>query len=188
MTFLQMTTYEAACMFVFSMEFYHAVAHIMIMCGLRTIPRKDLVRIRFYFLVDALTVFTSSFLLTGSYRWLAVLQILQHLYYFIMWDKTYMAQRIIDWSSLEWFTTKSNKKGTQLDSTLGTAFDVVVHLVMMYAIGQQLNVMQMILAILLAQGGLYAVVFNPKFSWSNPSNMKPWVQKRLGTLPTLEED
>ena len=94
MAFLQMSMYDAACLLVFSMEFYHAVAHTMIMCGLRTIPRKDLVRIRFYFLVDALTVFTSSFLLTGSYKLLAVVQILQHMYYFIMWDKTYMAQRV----------------------------------------------------------------------------------------------
>ncbi|XP_012946708.1 uncharacterized protein LOC101858991 [Aplysia californica] len=173
--------YGVGLLFFFSLEFYHAVAHTMIMGGFRTLPRKDLVRIRMYFLVDALSVFVSSFLLTGSYKWLAVIQIIQHMFYFITWDKSYMAKKIIDWSCLDWFKSEK-KKDIQLDSTLGTLFDIVVHVVMMYAIGQQLSGLQIFIAMLIAQAALYAVIFNPKFAWSSPSSMPAWVQRRLGKL------
>uniref|UniRef100_A0A2C9JUT4 Uncharacterized protein n=1 Tax=Biomphalaria glabrata TaxID=6526 RepID=A0A2C9JUT4_BIOGL len=166
---------------LFSVELYHLVAHVFILCGIRSLPRKDLVRVRLYFLLDALTVFFTSFLFTGKLKWLAVLQILQHLFYFITWDKSYMAKRIIDWSSLEWF--KSNQKPSlQLDSTLGTLFDVCVHAAMMYVLGEQMGIFSILVAIFIAQACVYTILFNPKLAWSSPNNVPVWVQKRVGKL------
>lgn len=86
--------FDVSALFLFALEFYHVIGHILILTGMRALPRRDLVRQRYYFLVDALTVFTSSFLLTGRMKWLAVIQIIQHMFYFITWDKSYMAKRV----------------------------------------------------------------------------------------------
>ena len=47
-----------------------------------------------YFFVDTLSVFISSIVFTGQLRWLAVLQIIQHMYYFLWWDKTSPAKKV----------------------------------------------------------------------------------------------
>jgi len=171
----------------FTLELYHCVAHVVILCGVRALPRRDLVKVRYYFLFDLLSVFISSFLLLGQYKPLAVVQILQHMYYFITWDSSYLAKRIIDWSSLDWFTSTSSQKGFQIDSTFGTAFDVVVHLVMMWGLAQHLAVWQMAIGAAVCGLLTQAVLYNPRFAWSSPGNMPAWVQKRLGKLPTLDD-
>jgi len=79
---------------LFTIEWYHIWGHTLILFRVRMLPRKDLVRIRLYFLFDLLTVFCSSFLFTGRLRWLATLQIIQHFYYFFFWDKTGLAKRV----------------------------------------------------------------------------------------------
>ncbi|KAH9500209.1 hypothetical protein Btru_077481 [Bulinus truncatus] len=173
--------WDVACIILFSVELYHLIAHAMILFGIRSLPRKDLVRIRLYFLVDASTVFITSFVLTGKLKWLAVLQILQHLFYFITWNKSYMAKRIIDWSSLEWF--KSNPRiSPQIDSALGTFFDVFVHAAMMYVLAEQMDMFGIMVAIFIAQATVYSVLYNPKLAWSSPTSVPDWVQKRVGKL------
>lgn len=89
-------TQTAVAFILFTLEWFHIWGHTLILFRVRLLPRKDLVRIRLYFLFDLLTVFTSSILFTGKLRWLAVLQILQHAYYFIFWDKTGLARKVTD--------------------------------------------------------------------------------------------
>lgn len=79
---------------LFTIEWYHIWGHTLILFRIRMLPRKDLVRIRFYFLFDMMTVFCSSILFTGKLRWIAVLQIIQHSYYFVFWDKSGMAKKV----------------------------------------------------------------------------------------------
>ncbi|KAL4233152.1 hypothetical protein ACF0H5_007837 [Mactra antiquata] len=124
---------------LFTIEWFHIWGHVLILFRVRLLPRKDLVRIRYYFLVDLLTVFSSSILFTGQLRWLAALQMIQHAYYFIYWDRTGPAKRIINWSSLDWFKSDLKNKW-EIDLILGTAFDVVVHICMAYHLGQYLDV------------------------------------------------
>ena len=86
---------------LFGIEWFHIWGHSLILFRVRLLPRKDLVRIRLYFFVDTLSVFVSSIIFTGKLRWLAVLQIMQHMYYFLCWDKTYPAKKvcIVIWES-----------------------------------------------------------------------------------------
>ena len=72
--------------FLFTLECYHVVGHVCVLFRVRLLPRKDLVRIRYYFLFDTLTVFVVCFLYVGKLRWLAVLQMIQHLFFFFTWN------------------------------------------------------------------------------------------------------
>ncbi|GFR64985.1 hypothetical protein ElyMa_001937100 [Elysia marginata] len=185
---VQLQLLPVGALLMFAIEFYHTLAHFMILSGMRMLPRKDLIRIRYYFLVDTLSVIAST-CLTGRFIWLTCLQVIQHLFYFFTWEQSYMAKRIVDWSSLDWFKPGGNKGAkesrvlSQMDSFLGTLFDMVVHMCMMYALASEyLNVTGVLVAVLIAQAALYVVVFNPKFAWSHPNSMPAWVQRRLGTL------
>lgn len=91
---VKMQVYEVACFVLFAVELYHFIAHVMILCGLRTLPRKDFVRIRLYFLIDGLSVFLSSFMLTHRLQWLASLQVIQHIFIYTTWDKSTTAKRV----------------------------------------------------------------------------------------------
>ncbi|XP_059177656.1 uncharacterized protein LOC131956988 [Physella acuta] len=182
---MALQVYDVACFLLFAVELYHMLAHVLIMCGIRTLPRKDLVRVRLYFMLDTLTVFITSFLLTNRLKWLATLQIIQHLFYFITWDKSYMAKRIIDWSSLDWF--KNQPRRPQIDSFLGTLFDVLVHAAMMYVIGEQMSMISLLLAMVTGPTVLYAVLFNSKFAWTSPNKVPRWIEKRVGKLALDEE-
>ena len=94
---------------LFALEAYHVLTHFMVLFGLRMLPRKDLVRQRFYFLFDTLTIFTTNFLFLGELRWLAALQMCQHFAYIICWDKADFCKRVISWSSLDWGYTYAHR-------------------------------------------------------------------------------
>ena len=78
----------------FSVEAYHIVGHCAVLFRVRLLPRKDLVRIRYYFLFDLLTVFVSSFVILGKLQWLAAIQMCQHMYYFLFWEQTGPAKKV----------------------------------------------------------------------------------------------
>lgn len=163
---------------LFTVEWFHIWGHVVILFRVRLLPRKDLVRIRLYFLVDMATVFCSSILFTGKLRWLAVLQIIQHTYYFVFWDQTDLAKKIINWSSLDYLKTELCNRW-ELDSILGTTFDIGVHLCMAYLLGQYLSVVQVMGCLALVQVGVIVLLFGPYYAWADPSNIPPWIQKRL---------
>ena len=48
-----MDLYSLLVWFSFFTEFYHSVTHLTVLTGYRMLPRKDLVRARVYFLIDA---------------------------------------------------------------------------------------------------------------------------------------
>lgn len=48
-----MDLYSSLVWFSFFTEFYHSVTHLTVLTGYRMLPRKDLVRARVYFLIDA---------------------------------------------------------------------------------------------------------------------------------------
>lgn len=83
-----------AAFLLFFLECYHVSGHLNVLFRIRLLPRRDLVRIRFYFLFDLLTVFASSFLFLQRLQWLAAIQIVQHLYYFLFWEKTAPAKKV----------------------------------------------------------------------------------------------
>ncbi|XP_052244868.1 uncharacterized protein LOC127854005 isoform X2 [Dreissena polymorpha] len=163
---------------LFTTEWYHIWGHTLILFRIRMLPRKDLVRIRLYFLFDLLSVFCSSFLFTGKLRWLAVIHAAQHAYYYIFWEKTGFAKKIINWSSLDYLKTNLRNRW-ELDSIFGTAFDIMVHICMTYYLGQYLNVVQVTCSLTIVQVGIMLLLFGPYFAWANPSNIPAWVQKRL---------
>ncbi|KAL3882820.1 hypothetical protein ACJMK2_029126 [Sinanodonta woodiana] len=170
---------------LFTLELYHAIGHTLVLFRIRMLPRKDLVRIRFYFLADALTVFSSSILFTGMYRWLAVAQIIQHMYYFLFWDKTYLAKKIINWSSLDWLRSPGLKQW-ELDSIIGTSFDIGVHILMAFCLASYLSTVQIIFAFALVQCSAYVVLFGRRFAWASPSYIPDWVEKRIQPIETTQ--
>ena len=88
------TLYSVLTFVAFSAEVYHIVGHCAVLFRLRLLPRKDLVRVRYYFLIDLLTVFISSFVILGKLQWLAVIQMCQHMYYFLYWEQTAPAKKV----------------------------------------------------------------------------------------------
>ena len=80
--------------FLFILECYHFIWHVCVLFRVRLLPRKDLVRIRYYFLLDTLTVFTVCFLYTGKLRWLAAVQMVQHLFFFFTWNKQSFTNKV----------------------------------------------------------------------------------------------
>ena len=78
----------------FVFECYHFVTHALILFRVRLLPRKDLVRNRYYFLIDTASVFTVNIVLLQRLHLIAVCQIIQHLYYYITWDKSLLAKKV----------------------------------------------------------------------------------------------
>ncbi|KAK7494817.1 hypothetical protein BaRGS_00013944 [Batillaria attramentaria] len=187
-------------MALFLLEAYHVLGHLAVLLRVRLLPRRDLVRLRAYFLVDGLSSLITAFCFTGRLQWLVGLHVLQHLYYFFFWEKTDLAKRygvsvvvtvlpttqmteIVDWSSLDFFHShKSGGPKCELDNIVGTLFDVVVHLCNLCVLASYLTTVQVLFVLVLAQCSICCVLYNPRFAWSSPSAMPPWVQKRLSSL------
>ena len=88
-----------ATFFLFFLECYHIIGHLNVFLRIRLLPRRDLLRIRVYFLSEALSICASSFLLLHREHkllWPAALHIVQHLYYFLYWEKTAKAKKVIN--------------------------------------------------------------------------------------------
>jgi hypothetical protein len=79
---------------LFILETYHIVSHLVILLRIRLLPRKDLVRVRYYFLIDAITVQSTALVFGGHLRWLTTIQLAQHMYYFIYWNQTGPAKKV----------------------------------------------------------------------------------------------
>lgn len=157
------------------------LGHLAVLLRVRLLPRRDLVRLRLYFLLDGLTSLVTAFCYTGRLRWLVALHVLQHLYYFCFWEKTTLAKRVVNWSSLE-FQQTSKCSQWEIDNVIGTLFDVVVHICNICALAGYLSTVQIVMVLVFAQCSICCVLYNPRFAWASPSAMPPWVQKRLTAL------
>ena len=93
--------------------------------------------------------------------------------------------QIVSWSSLDW-TASEYKEEWHFNSILGTAFDIIVHCIMAFSLGQYLSTIQILLSALLAICSIWAVLFGPWFAWSNPWAVPKWVQKRIRPLANEE--
>jgi len=85
---------NALAFFLFSLETYLILGHSIVLFRIRLLPRQDLARLRLYFLFDLMVVFCSSILFLQKLQWLAVIQILQHMYYVVFWEKTNPAKKV----------------------------------------------------------------------------------------------
>ncbi|XP_076445711.1 uncharacterized protein LOC143283385 isoform X2 [Babylonia areolata] len=169
-------------MFLFLVEAYHVLAHMAVLFRFRLLPRKDLVRVRYYFLVDGLTSFLTAFFYTGHLRWLVSIHVVQHLYYYFAWERTRLAKRIVNWSSLDWFQSPK-AGGVEMDNILGTLFDIVVHVCNLCLLAPALSALQMVLLLSVAITTMLSVFYNPRLAWSSPSTLPAWVQRRIKPLP-----
>lgn len=174
--------------FLLGFEVYHAISHACVLFRMRLLPKRDLVRLRWYFLVDLLTV-TASAMYTGRFLWLAALQNLQHVFFFITWNTGNYCIKVIDWSSLDWLfpqkqTSSADKsegvKPSVLDVGLGTAFDMVTHIVYAYLLTTYISQWQMLLALIIPAVLTKLVLFNGRFAWATPGSVPDWVRRRVG--------
>lgn len=167
--------------FLFFLECYHVVGHMLVVLRIRLLPRKDLVRQRFYFLFDTATVFCTSILYTGILKWLAILQMCQHLFFYFTWNTHPYTIRVIDWSSLDY--TRSDKKNNwDLDLFAGTYFDIIVHALNAFLLAQTLSSVQVFFIMAVVQAASYAVLYNPRFAWTDVQNIPKWVEKRISSI------
>ncbi|XP_067951063.1 uncharacterized protein [Watersipora subatra] len=175
--------YSPALNVFFCLECYHFVVHTMILFRVRMLPRKDLVRNRYYFLIDTFSVFLVNFVLVQRLRAVAAVQMVQHLFYYFTWNKSDLCKKVISWSSLEWQKLpKEVHPKVALVEVLGTGFDVMVHLVNAYLLAGKLTPMEVILGIALVYVFTSALLYNPRFAWSDPITLEPWIAKRLAPL------
>merc|ERR1712107_144346 len=139
---MEMRDYLVGLMFFF--EFYHSLAHVTVLTGFRMLPRKDLVRAKLYFLIDAACAALAYSLHQADYFYfILILQQRQHIFYYSTWDKSAAAKRVISWSSLDWNRGRWN----QLDLVLGTAFDLGVHVANTYLLGVKLSFVSILLGL-----------------------------------------
>ncbi|GAB1605200.1 uncharacterized protein LOC115220432, partial [Argonauta hians] len=167
--------------FILSSEIFHALTHSMVLFRLRLLPRKDLVNVNYYFIFDLLSVFVASFVILQKLQWLACIQMVQHLYYIVFWNKTSLAKKIISWSSLDWIKSKYNSSW-EFDNILGTAFDLAVHITMSYQILKAVTFTESVVAVALASFLVNYLMFSKKFAWSSPQDIPAWVEKRIQPL------
>ncbi|XP_037072880.1 uncharacterized protein LOC119093959 isoform X2 [Pollicipes pollicipes] len=151
---------------LFTAELYHCVVHVLVLIGWRLLPRKDLVRTRVYFLVDAFTVALISYWVVPHLWWLGAIQNVQHFSYFFCWEKTWFAKRVVSWSSLDW-----DRSRWQPDLLLGTLFDVSVHAVNACYLGIQLSGQGVLAACLISALLVYVVLYNPRLAWNSKDSM-----------------
>ncbi|CAH1798824.1 unnamed protein product [Owenia fusiformis] len=178
--------FNAIAAFLFFLEVYHIVGHALILFRIRLLPRKDLVRVRYYFLIDALTVFVTSFVYTGRLRWLALLQNAQHIYFFITWNspnEKHFTNRVISWSSLDWLKDEKTQSRQEWFIFLGTLFDVIVHCVNAYILSQYMHAVEMVVGLSLVSVLSYLILYNTRYAWSNPDEVPKWVEKRVKPVP-----
>lgn len=163
---------------LFFLELYHLFGHVSVLFRLRLLPRRDLRKVRFYFLIDLLTVAAVNYLYTGTRMWLAVLQNIQHLFFFMTWDKHPYCKKVITWSSLDWQRSSHSKKWT-IDIIFGTAFDAVVHGSNLYLLSHYLGIKEMALGFILCFTLTYSILLSERFAWSSPNKTPAWVEKRV---------
>ena len=174
-----MEMFSSVCFILYLLEGYNAVAHFLVLTGWRRLPRKDLVKVRYYFLADA-AVTAIAFCLHQNSIFLPflLLQQWQHAAYFFTWDESASAKRVISWSSLDWDRGRWN----QLDLVTGTLFDLVCHLVNIYLLAEHLSLVSQVTALALTALLTNTVLFNKQFAWSSKEKMPDWVKKRVNTL------
>merc|ERR1711915_87463 len=163
----ELTMQESILCLTYLFELYHSLGHLTVLTGYRMLPRKDLVSVRYYFLLDAACAAWAFYIHQAAY-----------FYYYSTWDKSWAAKRVISWSSLDWDRGRWN----QIDLVLGTAFDMGVHIANTYLIGQMISVTSLITgtAITLV---LYKMVIGGKsFAWASKASMPDWVAKRIKPL------
>jgi len=174
--------------FAFFFELYHSVAHLTVLTGYRLLPRKDLVRAKQYFIIDAACAAIAYSLHQAEYFYfILILQQWQHIFYYSTWDKSAAAKRVISWSSLDWDRGRWN----QLDLVLGTVFDMSVHMANTYFLGRMISVWHQTFAGAVAMLLYYFVIYDSnifmyfnlkKGAWSSPNNIPDWVSKRMQPL------
>lgn len=179
-------TFNFIALFLFVLECYHLIGHCAVLFRLRLLPRKDLVRIRYYFLLDTLTVFTVSFVYTGTLRWLAALQMVQHLFFFFTWNENQYTKKVISWSSLDWTKTSGTHSRWEWDVILGTAFDAGVHSINTYILSQFLSIVEVGVALALVLGVSLLILFNSRLAWCSPSSVPAWINRRIRPVDMAE--
>lgn len=172
-------------------ELYHAITHWMVLSGMRLLPRKDLVRVRYYFLVDTCCVFLCTVFFARHLWFLCIPQIVQHVYYWATWDQSKPAVRIITWSSLDFDTLNIPRFGSESALlALGTAFDLGCHVIMAVILATQSSWLGVGVSLIITAALLKAVLFNPRFAWAERGGSVPLGRGRgrgaVFTFPVLD--
>ncbi|GFS27055.1 hypothetical protein ElyMa_005235100 [Elysia marginata] len=178
-------------LFLCASELFNTLTHLTVLSGRRLLPLKDLRKLRFYFLVETLSVVASA-ILSGKLYLVASLHVAQHLYGSILWESTRQGKRIISWSCLEWFESKNGQEKCRdftrgrlhpIDCFLHTVFDLSVHFVLFYVLATEyLDTARVLVVLCVTTAAVCMVFFNRKYAWSCPGNVPAWVRRRLGTL------
>ncbi|PAA50386.1 hypothetical protein BOX15_Mlig024234g1, partial [Macrostomum lignano] len=169
-----------------TVEFYHTISHLFILFRFRLLPRRDLVRVRAYFLADTLTVFLAWLYIGRVYWWqdlYTAAQVAQHLYYFTTWESGFFARRVVSWSSLDWQKSGEQRRKFAWFEILGTSFDIAVHLTNAFLLVQLVTSVEVILCLALTQCMVLLVLFNPMLAWASPACIPDWVRRRLAPIP-----
>jgi len=164
----------------FTLEAYHCASHASVLFGVRLLPRKDLVKVRPYFLLDAACAAGAYWLHQAPYFFpILILQQWQHIFYFSTWDASAAAKRVISWSSLDWDRGRWN----QVDLVLGTAFDLGVHVANTYLLALHLSPSAQLLGLLVVAAAYHGVLNSPNHSWgSRYTRLPDWVARRVAPL------
>merc|ERR1711973_699257 len=145
----------------FFFEFYHSLAHLTVLTGFRMLPRKDLVRAKQYFIIDAACAAIAYATHQADYFYfILILQQWQHIFYYSTWDKS---------------------RWNQLDLVLGTAFDMSVHMANTYFLGTMIPLVTSSITGIVACTLYYAVLYR-QGAWSTPGRIPDWVAKRIKPL------
>ena len=161
-------------------ESYHALKHFLVLFGLRMLPRQDLARQRVYFLFDTMTVFFTNFVFLRQLRWIAALQMYNHLSVVIQWEKAEWVREAISWSSLDWNYTYEHRFAWK--NIIGTVYDLACHLANGCLLVSYLTPFHVFAALAVMLLASIAEYCNPRSKWCNPLYTPDWVRERCAVL------
>ncbi len=122
-------------------EFFHILSHGKVLLSFgKQYTTTEYRQKRIYFVFDALSVVTAFFFtnMTVKLFFLTFLHFLLHLFYILKWNdvNSFFVNSIIEWSAETNHEERRIKHGSPmyLYNTLGTLFDIFVHICMLYGI------------------------------------------------------
>ena len=98
------------------------------------------------------------------------------------WNLTWKRACSLDWMVAHRPDGKNEElkePETRMDVSLGTAFDMFVHITYASILFTYLGLDDIVAAIVLLAVGTKIVLFNPKFAWSSPKWVPEWVGRRV---------
>jgi len=161
--------------FLFVFEIFLGMTTLLVSLGARSLPYKDMVGLRNFVVFAGLTITTSSMVVPSDLWVVETLLAAHHFYLYITWDVSDYSKKVLWWSSLNY--TKSRSKEWSL--RIMALVIISVHGYHAYLLLLAHKIRDITMGIVVAHCMVMSVIYNSRLAWASPSNIPPWIAKRV---------